>query len=339
MSPSKPQKPKPDSRAPRSSRAPAAPKAGRPRKAKPASKPNEQVFPTLVSFFGGAEYYYQCAENLKNKCEELGVKYHLEEVEVPPDQDWAMICRRKVPFFLDMWKRYPGGVLWVDVDTELLRAPDFVGHGGGVDFGAMLRGHKYLKGFDPFRMTRMFAPTYLYFGPTKAAGEFLEHMARLEAEQVDIVATDDYFLQEAWLTFKGQLNIQLFPPRIESIDGKNMHRDPYFGYGRSGQVKEFVGTVAQHEPETLNKKRVEDVLKALIKTAESNGIPGRVEHLRATLLEISVESSPAKPQAGDQSRIPAGVDASPKGRAGYAERFDGVLSMVRQRMGRFGKRT
>ena len=222
--------------------------------------------PTIVSFFAGKQYYYECGAALIQRCNELSLAHHVVEMPIPEGKIWADICRMKIPFLFDAWKKFQNqGILWIDVDTELLRAPDFLGQ--GIDFGGMLRGHKYLRGFDPLRMTRMFAPTYLYFGPTEEAGRFLEYMAGLEAEARDIAATDDYFLEEAWLKFQGQLNVQLFPPRIESIDGKGMKLNPYFGFGRSGSTPDFVSKVAQHQPQLYSKPRLLDTTKYLEKWA------------------------------------------------------------------------
>jgi hypothetical protein len=227
------------------------------------------------------------------RCEELGIPSAITEITIDQSSDWAEICRKKIPFFYEAWKQHPNGILWVDVDTNLLRTPDFVG-GAHIDFGAMLRGHKYFRGFDPLKMTRLFAPTYLYFGPTENAGKFLEHMASLEREMTGVVATDDFFLHEAWITFKGQLNIQLFPPRIESIDGKGMHLAPYFAYGRSGQVKEFAAQVAQHVPELYSEARLKDTLGYLLKRAEAQGDAGDSEFYANALKRLAEEAAAQK---------------------------------------------
>lgn len=220
------------------------------------------TLPTVVSFFGGDQYYYEAAELLRQDCDRLGLKHDIREIAIEEGDTWPSICRKKIPFYLDAFNRSPTGILWLDVDSRILQRPDFL-DGIHADMGAFLRGFQYARNFDPIKLQRFFAPSFLYFGPTAIARSFLETAASLEREATDVNATDDYFLQEAWLNFEGQLHLDIWPPRFLMIDEVGDPEAAIFHFKSSGNVAVYKGTVQQHTPSMLEVGRKLSVLRLL----------------------------------------------------------------------------
>ena len=48
--------------------------------------------PVIVSFYGGDEYYHRAAERLREDCDGLGLRHHIEERDVS-GLEWPEICR------------------------------------------------------------------------------------------------------------------------------------------------------------------------------------------------------------------------------------------------------
>lgn len=218
--------------------------------------------PTVVSFFGGDPYYYEAAKLLVADCERYGLRHDIREIKVAPGESWPTICRKKIPFYLDAFNRSDDGILWIDADSRILQRPTFL-EGINADMGAFLRGFQYAKTFDPVKLQRFFSPSFLYFGKTETTRRFLEHAAELEQQATDVHATDDYFLQEAWLTFEGQLHLDIWPPRYLLIDNVGDPETATFHFQSSGNVATFKGTVQQHSASILTKARKLSVIRLL----------------------------------------------------------------------------
>src|SRR5688572_26211243 len=214
--------------------------------------------PVVISFYCGDSYYYDAAEQLRLDCAEHGLDSDIVELKKEPGQTWIDICRRKVPFYLEMQRKHGRAILWVDVDSRIARLPEAL-RGATCDVAGFLRGLRYLSGFDPLSVSRFFSPFALYFNNTPRSRAFLEFMAKLERE-TDVAATDDYFLQEAWERFDQQLTVMVLPPDQAHLpDWPETERQWYY-HGKSGNVSEYKDQARQHSVEVHAPPRRKAVL-------------------------------------------------------------------------------
>lgn len=213
--------------------------------------------PVVVSFYSSEPYYQQAAENLRADCLRLGLDHDIGRLEGSPDQSWPDICRRKVPFLLEMHRKHARAILWLDVDSRLASRPDIL-DGAACDIAGFLRGRRYLRGFDPVSVPRFFAPFALYFNATPAATAFLELMAELERRNSGS-ATDDYFLQEAWAQHGQQLSVMILPPDLAGDRWPLRDRQIIF-VGISGNAAKYKDVTRQHVAEEVAPSRRKAVL-------------------------------------------------------------------------------
>ena len=235
----------------------------------------------VVSFFAGDRYYHDAALTLREDCERLGVRHDIVELSVEPGQDWARLCRRKVRFMRDMLRKHQAPVLWMDVDCRLLRPPPLPGD--EADLGGFLRGFRYLRDTDLLSLSRLWQPSILLLNATPRTFAFLELMAQLEA-QSDEAATDDYFLQEAWLQHTQQLSVLMLRPELV-CEALPAPPQAMFLFGRSGQVSAYKAQVRQHEPQLYAPMRQ----KALFMHAGAQAGRTRRPHDALVLLRLAFE--------------------------------------------------
>lgn len=208
--------------------------------------------PIVISFFCGNKYYYDAANKLRADCERLGQDNDIQEIAKTPEETWLEICRKKVPFYLDMMRKHQRPLLWMDVDCRLLQRPAIL-DGLRCDIAGYLRGFKYIRGFDPMSFSRFFQPSILFFNNTSKGRAFVELMAKLEHES-DISGTDDYFLQEAWNQFDQQVSLLLLPPSTVSFELPTTGSELFY-FGRSGNVADFKGQAQQHDVDLFTPAR------------------------------------------------------------------------------------
>ena len=208
-----------------------------------ANTQTEPRRPIVVSLYSGHDYYRRAADRLRSDCERLNVESDIVELENIDDLDWIAICRRKVPFFLEMMNRHQRPILWLDADSRIGEWPG-VFDGQTCDLAGFLRGLRYLRDFDPVALPRFFSPFALYFNCTPAAREFLETMVALEREFRGH-ATDDFFLEEAWRAHERELTVTVLPP---SIVGRTwpLAADELIYCGVSGNVSTHRAMAVQH---------------------------------------------------------------------------------------------
>ncbi|MBG6085426.1 polysaccharide pyruvyl transferase family protein [Zhihengliuella flava] len=204
---------------------------------------DRSALPTLVSFYAGDRYYYDAAESLRADCERLGMPHHIEELPAE-NLDWGAITRLKIDFYRRMHAQF-GAILWVDVDTRLVRLPRELA-GGGLDLVGFGGRYQYIRNYDPFHTTRFWVPSFLYFGNTPGATDFLNLMGDIEAETTETV-TDDYVLHEAWLRHEDMLNVGFLAPDLVARPAEPINEKHVFVHGDSGNVSSFRGKVAQHQ--------------------------------------------------------------------------------------------
>lgn len=204
--------------------------------------------PVLISFFAGGPEYAEAAQRLRADCERLDMPHDIEELEVGPDEDWARICRLKVPFYLRKLEEHRRAVLWVDVDSRLRRLPEML-RGCEFDLAGYAQHFRYIRDFDPYDTVRFWIPAVLFFGRTPRATRFLRHMQEIDHSTTDRV-TDDYVLHEAWSTFDEPLNVGFISP-ISVTRNQRPSEDTCVVIGDSGQASDFRKLVRQHQGRDL----------------------------------------------------------------------------------------
>ncbi|QGP79587.1 polysaccharide pyruvyl transferase family protein [Sphingobium sp. CAP-1] len=220
-------------------------------KALNGSRGQAMAIPTIISFYAGANYYHAAADRLAADCEALGLEHDIVELQKPDDLDWSQICRMKIPFYEQMLAKHSNGILWVDVDTRIIRRPEALS-GGNYDFGAFVRNFKNFRDFDPAIFGRRFHPGFLHFTATEVSRQFVSHLAALERGS-SANATDDYFLEEAFRSFEPGLGIHLFSSDLIAFSGEEGARRERvsFVHGSSGNVSDFIDRVEQHHADAF----------------------------------------------------------------------------------------
>ena len=201
----------------------------------------------VCSFHTADEYYRGRAKSLRNNLEHIGVVHELEEIEKSEGEDWADICRKKIGFLARVCDENPDKkVFWIDVDCNLLEFPRYI-----AEFTADIIG--FQRGFSsPMRIgyvnrTRFWEPCFLGINTTPAARKFVQDACALE-QSMEIKATDDYFFEESWRSNASHLSFQVIPSLavLSKADG-HPGAQVFFTFGSSGSVKEFKGSVVQHD--------------------------------------------------------------------------------------------
>lgn len=225
--------------------------------------------PTIVSFYGGDQYYYEAAKRLRADCDRLNLKHDIREVKKLQSEDWADVCRKKIGFYREMIGRHPEGIFWLDVDTRIVRVPELL-RGSRYDFAAFLRNLNDLRHFDPMLYGRTFHPGFLHFTSSTLANEFVSHLAQIE-QKSSIRATDDFFLEEGFRSFPKALSIALFPSDLIVRREEDIQPQTCFIFGASGNVSSFVNKVEQHKPTKFMRRRQQAMLKTMATEAVKAG--------------------------------------------------------------------
>jgi len=219
--------------------------------------------PVIVSFYCGDRYYYRAAETLRGDCTRLGLDHDIVELPKERSDSWLDVCRRKPAFCLEMQRKHRRPIVWIDVDCRFAKYPAFF-DAACCDIGGFLRGWRYLRDFDPATTPRFFSPFALYFNHTPAATSFLELAVQLEQAYTGD-ASDDFFLQEAWLQHREQLNVLVLSPKLVGLEWP-LQGEQVIYFGSSGNVKKFIGQAMQHQVPVLEAARRKIVL---VKEAEA----------------------------------------------------------------------
>lgn len=129
---------------------------------------------TLLSFYTNNWQYPKYAKFLRRNCKNFNIKYIIEEL---PDQgDWIANTRMKTKFVHDKLMELKSPVLWVDVDSTLLRKPHV---DLSYDIGAVRK---------PPNQLRTFYVSPLFFNYTPKGIEFVKRWYECDAEGSDHLA-------------------------------------------------------------------------------------------------------------------------------------------------------
>jgi hypothetical protein len=246
----------------------------------------------VCSFYTADDYYRQHGERLAKKLDELGVEYVLREIEKKEGEDWADICRRKVPFLAEVCAANPDKkVFWMDVDCMILELPEYI-FNSSADIVGFQRGYSSPTTIGYGNRSRFWEPSFWGVNTTPLARKMIADAAELEKVST-VKATDDYFMEEAWRANCENMSFQIIPSN--AVFGRGTvnadSRTAFFKFGASGNVAEFKGKVQQHtsggKRPSLRKralnlaKKIEKLLPRKISArlrllADTTGITGKL---------------------------------------------------------------
>lgn len=201
----------------------------------------------VCSFYTADDYYRAHGERLAKNLEELGVEYVLREIEKKDGEDWADICRKKVPFLAEVCAANPNKkVFWMDVDCIILELPDYI-FNTSADIVGFQRGYSSPLTIGYERRSRFWEPSFWGVNTTDLARKMISEAAELEKVST-IKATDDYFMEEAWKANCDNMTFQIIPSNAVVGMGttSDVSRNAFFKFGASGNVADFKGKVEQH---------------------------------------------------------------------------------------------
>ena len=146
----------------------------------------------VCSFYTDDEYYRNEAKALKADLDKLGVDYVLDEIAKKPGQDWADLCRQKVPFLQSVCERFPDKkVFWIDVDCRLLSLPDYI-RNSSADIIGFQRGFGSSLTIGYQNRTRFWEPCFWGVGTSVNARKMISDAAEVERLFAVLVAQPEY---------------------------------------------------------------------------------------------------------------------------------------------------
>jgi len=217
-----------------------------------SSNPNVIV----CSFYTADDYYRAHGERLAKNLEALGVEYVLREIEKQEGEDWADICRKKVPFLAEVCAANPDKkVFWMDVDCMILEMPDYI-FNSTADIVGFQRGYSSPLNIGYDRRARFWEPSFWGVNTTPLARKMIADAATIEKTST-VKATDDFFMEEAWRANCDNMTFQMIPSNAVVGMGTTGEdsRGAFFKFGSSGNVAEFKGKVEQHSANNQGLKK------------------------------------------------------------------------------------
>jgi hypothetical protein len=201
----------------------------------------------VCSFYTADDYYRQHGERLAKNLSALGVEVVLREIQKKDGEDWADICRKKVPFIAEVCQMHPDKkVFWMDVDCMLLGLPEYI-FDSTADIVGFQRGYgsPVVIGYE--KKSRFWEPSFWGINTTALARKMISDAAELERTST-VKATDDYFMEEAWRANCDNMTFQIIPSNaVVGMGVANEHSpQAFFKFGSSGNVDQFKGKVQQH---------------------------------------------------------------------------------------------
>ncbi|CAM3283775.1 polysaccharide pyruvyl transferase family protein [Paracoccus nototheniae] len=224
---------------------------------------------TIVSFYTEGGYYEEMADALRARCDALGMLHDIQPISFREGTSWSAICRAKVRFYRKMLLKHRSTIMWLDVDTKLLRNVDSLA-GRSYDIAMFMRGFRFLPQDNFALYARRFHPGYLILNYTRETLELLYECKRVE-ESTRGDFTDDYILEEAFRRTTARPRLLVLSPNDITRPQDAENPGAYFLHGDSGNVKEFKGKVLQHSPDILRPESQKAVILDLIQDAARKG--------------------------------------------------------------------
>ncbi len=276
----------------------------------------------VCSFYTADDYYRAHGERLAKNLEELGVEYVLREIEKKEGEDWADICRKKVPFLAEVCAAHPDKkVFWMDVDCIIMELPDYV-FNSSADIIGFQRGYSSPLTIGYELRSRFWEPSFWGVNTSALARKMIAEAAELEKVST-IKATDDYFMEEAWKANCDNMTFQIIPSNAVVGMGttNESSRSAFFKFGASGNVEDFKGKVEQHKANNSGLRR-----KALnlAKKLESSLPPKTANRIRllADTFGITGKLTAGTSNPEFQKRKKVLDDIQLAAQAGQVQKFD-----------------
>jgi len=285
----------------------------------------------VCSFYTADDYYRAHGERLAKNLEELGVKYVLREIEKKEGEDWADICRKKVPFLAEVCAENPNKkVFWMDVDCMILELPDYI-FNTSADIVGFQRGYSSPLTIGYERRSRFWEPSFWGVNTSELARKMIAEAAELEKVST-IKATDDYFMEEAWKANCDNMTFQIIPSNAVVGMGttSDSSRNAFFKFGASGNVADFKGKVEQH---TANNSGLRKKALNFAKNLERKLPPKASNRIRllADTLGITGKLTAVTSNPEFQKRKKMSDDLQLAAQAGQVEKFSQMKTMFEEK--------
>ena len=285
----------------------------------------------VCSFYTADDYYRAHGERLAKNLEELGVKYVLREIEKKEGEDWADICRKKVPFLAEVCAENPNKkVFWMDVDCMILELPDYI-FNTSADIVGFQRGYSSPLTIGYERRSRFWEPSFWGVNTSELARKMIAEAAELEKVST-IKATDDYFMEEAWKANCDNMTFQIIPSNAVVGMGttSDSSRNAFFKFGASGNVADFKGKVEQH---TANNSGLRKKALNFAKNLERKLPPKASNRIRllADTLGITGKLTAVTSNPEFQKRKKISDDLQLAAQAGQVEKFSQMKTMFEEK--------
>jgi hypothetical protein len=285
----------------------------------------------VCSFYTADDYYRAHGERLAKNLEELGVKYVLREIEKKEGEDWADICRKKVPFLAEVCAENPDKkVFWMDVDCMILELPDYI-FNTSADIVGFQRGYSSPLTIGYERRSRFWEPSFWGVNTSELARKMIAEAAELEKVST-VKATDDYFMEEAWKANCDNMTFQIIPSNAVVGMGttSDSSRNAFFKFGASGNVADFKGKVEQH---TANNSGLRKKALNFAKNLERKLPPKASNRIRllADTLGITGKLTAVTSNPEFQKRKKMSDDLQLAAQAGQVEKFSQMKTMFEEK--------
>lgn len=285
----------------------------------------------VCSFYTADDYYRAHGERLAKNLESLGVEYVLREIEKQEGEDWADICRKKVPFLAEVCAANPDKkVFWMDVDCMILEMPDYI-FNSTADIVGFQRGYSSPLNIGYDRRARFWEPSFWGVNTTPLARKMIADAAAIEKTST-VKATDDYFMEEAWRANCDNMTFQMIPSNAVVGMGTagEDSRGAFFKFGSSGNVAEFKGKVEQH---SANKKGLKKRALKLAKKIEQKLPESASKRLRLVADTIGLTgilvAGKTNPETQERNGFLYKIQAA--GQTGDAQKFEELKAVFEEK--------
>jgi len=285
----------------------------------------------VCSFYTADDYYREHGGRLAKNLEGLGVEYVLREIEKKEGEDWADICRKKVPFLAEVCAAHPDKkVFWMDVDCLILELPEYI-FNTSADIVGFQRGYSSPLTIGYERRSRFWEPSFWGVNTTVLARKMIAEAAELEKVST-VKATDDYFMEEAWKANCDNMTFQIIPSNAVVGMGttSDASRNAFFKFGASGNVAEFKGKVEQHSANNSGlRKKALNLAKSIERKLPpklSNRIRLLADTFGVTGKLTAVSSNPEF-----QKRKKISDDLQLAAQSGQVEKFNSIKKILEEK--------
>lgn len=161
-------------------------------------------YPLIVSFYTEDWKYPKYAKRMQNKCKELELDCYIQKME--SKGGWLQNTCMKPQFILDCLLKFKRPILWLDVDTNIVRKPTLL-NGFSKDFAGCKT--------PDFHTKELFVGTLVFSYTEKA----LDFVSRWVENTGDI--SDHSSFDETWKEYGHTLDTLMLPETYSSVLDSN----------------------------------------------------------------------------------------------------------------------